>query len=72
MLLASARDPSFEHLSVTGAAVWAALERGRTIDEVARAVAPSFGVEPAIVEGDVRTLVLQLLDMGFVRQVHDG
>jgi len=72
VLLASTSDPSFEHLSLTGAAVWAALEEGSTVEEVARTVAPGFGVEPAVVEGDVEALVHKLVEMGFVRQVQDG
>jgi hypothetical protein len=72
LLLASTADPSFEHLSPTGAAVWAALEAASTVEDVARVVAPAFGVEPTVVEDDVRSLVHQLQAKGFIRQVHDG
>jgi coenzyme PQQ synthesis protein D (PqqD) len=72
LLLASADDHPFEHLSSSGAAVWDALGQARSIDELARDVARTFGVEPAAVESDISTLMLKLRDLGFVVKVSDG
>lgn len=58
-------------LTVTGpgGAVWAALDRPRTLVEVSAVLARAFEADPARVRDDLERLLTDLADQGFVRTV---
>jgi hypothetical protein len=65
LLMWDERSESLHHLESVGALVWQDLD-GRSLGEVADALAAEFGAEPSTVRADVVTLGQRLLTEGLV------
>lgn len=52
----------FETLNVTGAAIWRAVERGLTLDDVAARLAQEYGAEDEAQRAAIRSDISQFID----------
>jgi hypothetical protein len=53
-------------LDGTAVPVWEAIDGSRTPAELVERVARGYGVEPALIDGDVRRFLAELADLGLV------
>jgi len=60
-------DATPRSLRDTGAALWAALDRPRSVHEVAARLAAEFDADPDVVRRDVEPVVAQLVETGALR-----
>jgi coenzyme PQQ synthesis protein D (PqqD) len=65
-ILAHVDDDGFERLSPTGAAVWELLAEPTTIETVSAELAEVFEGTEAAIDGDVATIIDQLVERGLV------
>jgi hypothetical protein len=59
-----ARLDSVYILDEVAARIWAEATAGRTLDEIAAALAQGFDVEPATAASDARRIVAELVEIG--------
>ena len=62
-------DAEPRSLRGTGAALWATLDRPRTVEEIATRLATEFDADPDVVRSDVEPVIAQLADVGAIRVV---
>jgi len=66
LLLLGPGDPTLFTLNASGRLLWALLARGKSMDQLARALEQQFGVSSDCARRDVEAFVLQLSAGGFV------
>lgn len=66
LLLLGPGDSTLFTLNASGRFLWPLLVRGRSVDQVARALERQFGVPPERARRDVETFILELSSGGFV------
>jgi len=72
LLLTTAETDSTEHLSPSGAAVWAALERPQTVAQVTAAIARRFRVDPEVARSDIEALLVELRRLRLIIEASDA
>jgi hypothetical protein len=68
VILADLKNEMIFALCDVALRVWRGLIRGRTVDEIARAVAHEYDATEERIRGDIEQFVERLLDMGWLTE----